>query len=169
MTDDTVYQKLVERAIRYVSFRPRSEKEMRTYLVEKISAWNIVSPESIITKVIDRLRELTYVDDDKFSDWWIDQRTTHRPKGARFIARELQQKGIPKEIYAEKLAIGNEIAKAQAVIAKKAQRLQKLPVLEQKKKIYGLLGSRGFSSETISRIIDEFIKFDYNTDRKLGY
>jgi regulatory protein len=153
--DDESYGKFVEAGIRYVSYRPRSEKEMRTYLLEKASKRKIEKPAELIDKVIDRLRELTYVNDETFVDWWIDQRTSHRPKGSRFIARELQQKGVQRELYEEKLATGNELEKAHSVLSRKASQLQNLPLLERKKKIYSLLGTRGFSGETISRIIDE--------------
>lgn len=162
------YEKLVNAAISFVSFRPRSEKEIRCYLQEKLTKWNVDSGE-ILEKVIDRLRKLTYIDDEKFVDWWIEQRTSHRQKGSRFIAQELIHKGIAREIFEEKLTLGNELEKAHAVVAKKASRLQKLPFIEQKKKIYSLLGNRGFSGSTISRVIDEIATLGYNIERKLRY
>lgn len=163
LSDDDVYRHLIELAIRYVSFRPRSEKEIRIYLQEKIVKLDTESP-LVLEKVIERLRELAYVDDEKFADWWIDQRTAHRQKGALFIAHELAQKGVQREIYEEKLASGNELEKARAIIAKKATQLEQLPFMVQKKKIYSMLGTRGFSGEIIGRVIDEIAKFGYNAE-----
>jgi len=46
---------------------------------------------------------------------------------------------------------------AKAVARTKLNVLQHLPKLEQQKKLSGLLGRRGFSSETIARVVDEVL------------
>lgn len=146
---DDLYAKLLESSIRFVSFRPRSEKEMKDFLLKKLHKRE-GSDESISQRVIDRLRELGYIDDAKFAAWWIDQRTSHKPKGTRLITRELKEKGISWEGNT-----GDEMVLAKRAIEKKLPLWQKLPKLEQKKKIYGFLGRRGFDGETIHRVIDE--------------
>ncbi len=148
---------LVEAGLRFVSFRPRSEKEIRAYLIKKLSRFSVIPAEAgiqfpILDRVITRLRELDYVNDEKFAAWWVDQRQSHKPKGSRLLSQELKAKGITAEIKQS-----DEFGLARQALAKKVARWQSLPKLEQKKKIYGFLGRRGFDGEVIGRVIDEVV------------
>jgi len=145
---DEMYAKLLESSIRFVSFRPRSEKEFKDFLLKKLQKRKIPNG-SIIDRVIFRLRELGYIDDAKFASWWVEQRESHKPKGARLIAWELKAKGISLETDTR-----DEVSSARRAIAKKIPLWGKLPLLDRKKKIYGFLGRRGFDSEVIRRVID---------------
>lgn len=149
---DEMYAKLLESSIRFVSFRPRSEKEFKYFLLKKLQKRKI-SDDSIIDRVIFRLRELGYIDDEKFTLWWVEQRNSHKPKGGRLIEQELKAKGIEvKDFHLDEFDL------ARRAVAKKLLLWQKLPGLQQKKKIYGFLGRRGFDGETIHRVIDEIVE-----------
>ncbi len=149
---DELYQKLLDASLHFISFRPRSEKEVRSFLLKKIHKYK-AKDEDLLDHVMIRLRELGYIDDEKFTLWWIDQRNSHKPKAARLIAHELKTKGIEvKDFHLD------EVDLARRAVAKKLLLWQKLPGLQQKKKIYGFLGRRGFDSETIHRIIDEIVE-----------
>lgn len=155
--DNPYYEKLVNAAIRFVSFRPRSEKELRDFLSKKLTKWK-VSGEVLVSKVIARMGELGYVDDEAFARWWVDQRTTFTPKGNRVIKLELKAKGVSEGVIASVLAPrGSEslLKAARDAVARKMPLWSKLPVLERKKKLYGYLGRRGFDGETIGKLIDE--------------
>ena len=102
--------------------------------------------------------ELGYIDDAKFIDWWVEQRTVHQPKGERVIKRELLAKGITRDELEVNFPKISEKESAQKAIKKKLVLWQKLPVLERKKKVYNFLGRRGFSGETIEGVIDEVVK-----------
>jgi len=110
------------------------------------------------------MRELGYVDDRKFALWWRDQRIDFRPKGKRVIAIELARKGIRRDIIEDMLLEKgvkqpfNEFEGAQKAIKKKRLIWARLPRIEQKKKTYTFLAQRGFSYETIEKIIDELVK-----------
>src|SRR5260221_1827517 len=82
----------VARSLRFLQIRRRSEKEIVEYLTKK------KVPEKTIADVLQFLKEKKYVNDTEFARWWIDQRTRVKPKGKRFIAIELQQKGVSKDI-----------------------------------------------------------------------
>lgn len=148
-SDQDLYAKLLESSICFVSFRPRSEKEFKYFLLKKLQRRKI-SDVRIIDRVLTRLRELGYIDDAKFTSWWIEQRESHKPKGVRLIAWELKAKGISLETDTQ-----DEVASARRAVAKKLPLWEKLPSLERKKKIYGFLGRRGFDTETIRHVIDE--------------
>ncbi|MEK9143776.1 MAG: regulatory protein RecX [Patescibacteria group bacterium] len=151
---DDLYAKLLQSSIRFVSFRPRSEKEFKYFLLKKLARFSVIPAQagiqlSVIDRVILRLRDLGYADDAKFVSWWINQRQSHKPKGMRLIAQELKDKGI--EVRDLKL---DEDVLARQVVAKKLPLWEKLPPFERKKKIYGFLGRRGFDADTIHRVID---------------
>lgn len=134
------YEKLVNAALHFVSFRPRSEKELRDFLYKKHTSDDI-------EKVIERMRELGYVDDKKFAAWWAQQRSTFRPRGKRVILLELKSKGVTEDIEVDEIAM-----------AKKA--LRKKQRLDDKNEIYKFLMQRGFSSNTIRRVIDDLVQKD---------
>lgn len=155
--DNPYYERLVNAALRFISYRPRSEKELRDFLTKKLTMWKVTG-NVLIDKVVARMGELGYVDDEKFAAWWVDQRTAFRPKGNRLISMELKAKGVADGVISSVLASrGSEslLAAARQAIAKKMPLWAKLPVLERKKKLYDYLGRRGFDVGTIGRIIDE--------------
>lgn len=159
--DNPYYEKLVNAALRYISFRPRSQKELTDFLARKLTRWN-VSGNLLITRVTDRMRELGYVNDEAFAAWWIGQRSDFRQKGQRFIAHELSQKGVSKAVIDRAFsqlhaggAVFDEEESARNALKKKLARWAKLPSIEQKKKMYAFLAGRGFSAEIARRIIDE--------------
>lgn len=150
------YEKLLGAGYRYVSFRPRSEKEITDFLQKKLHTWHTTAP-TVFAKVIDRLRELGYMDDRKFIAWWVEQRNVHRPKGKRVIIQELQQKGIHKSVIEEVLTESpdgsDQTELAKQAVSKKLDLWQKLPKLDKKRKIYDYLTRRGFSFDTIRDVI----------------
>ena len=152
--DNPYYEKLVNAAIRFVSYRPRSQKELTDFLDTKLTRWK-VSGAGLIAKVIGRMEELGYLDDVKFSEWWVDQRTAFKPKGNRYIQMELRGKGVPDAVIASVLASRGSVSllvAARQAIAKKMPLWAKLPSMERKKKIYEYLARRGFDTSTISKL-----------------
>jgi len=152
--DNPYYERLVNAAIRFVSYRPRSQKELTNFLDKKLTRWKQPGA-GLIAKVIGRMEELGYVDDAKFAAWWVEQRTTFKPKGNRYIQMELRAKGVPEAVIASVLASRGSVSlldAARQAVAKKMPIWAKLPLLERKKKLYDYLGRRGFDSDTISQV-----------------
>ncbi len=152
--DNPYYELLINAAIRYVSFRPRSKKELSDFLNKKLTRWK-VSGAGLLVKVIARMEELGYADDQKFAEWWVSQRTEFKPKGNRYIQMELRGKGVPDDVIVSALALRGSVsllAAAKQAVAKKLHVWAKLPVLERRKKIYEYLARRGFDSNTISKV-----------------
>lgn len=165
--DNPYYDKLLAAALRFVSYRPRSEREFTDFLHKKLARWKVAG-DLLIEKVKARMDELGYMDDEKFARWWISQRMTFRPKGMRLIALELQKKGISRDIIktaARDLIQSDQLDEYEAArksIRKKTVLWVKLPKIEQKKKLYTFLAQRGFSASVIGRIIDERGEKEYN-------
>lgn len=153
--DTTLYERLMRTSLRFVSYRPRSEKELRDFIHKKLSLWKTYASPGMAEKIIGRTRELGYVDDEKFAAWWIDQRRTFKLKGNRLIARELQAKGVGEDIVERLLsAITSEKELATRAIQKKLSLWSAVPAMEKKQKIYRYLAGRGFDQEAISSVID---------------
>lgn len=143
-----VYERLMGAALAFVSFRPRSEKEIRDYLAKKLHKTHTSAP-LVLEKVLVRLRELGYADDAKFAAWWVTQRTGRKPKGKKLIERELASKGIQWQVSV------NEKELARQAVEKKLAAWKALSHYEQKKKISDFLYRRGFDWDAIGSIVDE--------------
>ncbi len=151
--------KLVEKALRFLSFRPRSEREVRDHIRKKfrISDFGFrISVDQVIDNVIDRLKHLGYLNDLEFARWWIEQRQTHRPRGARLIRSELFQKGIAQEIIEQVLSEDeeSEVEQALKTAQKKLRSYQKLDPREFKQKMGQYLARSGFDWEVIKETLD---------------
>jgi len=114
---------------------------------------------NIIDIVLDRLKNLGYIDDEKFAKWWVDQRQTHSPRGARLIRSELYQKGIAQEII-DKILSDDEEGEVERALktAKKKLRSYDLKSRESRQKMGQYLARRGFDweviKETLTRLVD---------------
>ncbi len=156
--DDEILQKLIAHTISYVSFRLRSAKEIHEYLSKRIKG-----DEKYIHLAESRLKELRYIDDEMFAKRFIESRNRSRPKGKKLIQLELRRKGISQDIIDSVNNDGQvDIELARGIAQKKYPLWKKLSVLEQKKKLFGLLQRRGFGSTVIFRVIDEVTGFKYN-------
>ena len=144
--DNPYYEKLVNAAIRFVSFRPRSEKELRDFLNKKLTKWE-VSGAGLLHKVIARMGELGYMDDTKFAEWWVEQRTAFRPKGNFAISLELKAKGVPEAVIASALASRGSKSLVEAVRRAIGRKRFKSP-----RQFYEYLARRGFDADTIKRV-----------------
>lgn len=159
MKDDGLYEKLMRASLRFISYRPRSEKEVRDFLHKKLTLWKTYAGPGMVEKIVERMRSLGYVDDEKFAAWWVDQRRTFKLKGKQFIDRELQGKGVSKNIIEQVLAgTSLELELAKQAIQKKLSLWSVLSPMDEKQKIYRYLASRGFDQEAIAGVIDEVLK-----------
>lgn len=139
-----------EQALNFLSYRPRSETEIRRYLQKK------ELPEAQMAGVVERLKRAGLVDDKGFAELWVENRTTFKPKAKRALQAELKAKGVGGKEIAAALAGVDEAAAARQLAVARAPRLlrQKLTRLEFKKKLSEYLARRGFDYETISEAVE---------------
>lgn len=154
--------KLLDLATNFLSFRPRSEKEVRDYLIKKISTrenikFSQARESPLVDQVISKLKKYKYLNDLEFAKWLVASRTTSRPKGHTLIKLELRKKGISQEII-DLIPTVDQTVLAKIAVEKKIPRWQNLPVLEFKKKFYQYLASRGFDFDTIGKTFAFFSK-----------
>lgn len=138
-------------SIRFVSYRPRSKKEIRDFLAGKLKRGHITAP-LVVEQILKRLTDLGYIDDVKFTEWWVSQRTAFKPKGKRALELELHKKGIDQPDI-----IIDERPMALSAAAKKIKSVGRLPREAQKRKLADHLMRRGFSSEVVWSVVDDII------------
>lgn len=149
------FEQYFNAALRFLSFRPRSEKEVIDNLRKKK-----VDPQ-VTEKIITKLKEKNFLNDSDFARWWIESRTRFKQRSLRVIKMELKQKGISKDtieqILNSQLSIFNEKEQIQKLIQKKIARFRGLSKHDLYQKLGGFLARRGFDYETIKKSIDEEI------------
>jgi regulatory protein len=151
------FGKYLDKTYHFLSFRPRSEKEVRDNLAKK------KAPQEIIDRVLTQLKDHKFVNDEEFARWFIEQRLRFRPKSLNLIKLELKQKGISKDVIDE-LAIRNnefgaetDIESAKKLVEKKIDKYRDLDKQEIYHKLGAYLARRGFNWDTIKKSIDEFL------------
>jgi regulatory protein len=143
--------KAINQAIRLLSYRPRSRREIQIRLERKDF------PSEAIESALEHLVEQGYVDDQEFAQYWIENRAENRPRGKRLIASELRQKGVPKEVVDEaiKEADIDELDDALKIARKRSEQLSGLDHVVWQRRMTGFLQRRGFAWETIRTVLDE--------------
>jgi len=136
-----------EKALNYLSYRPRSEAELQSHLLKSDFA------EATVADVLDRLREVGLVDDDAFARYWVENRARFRPRGKRMLVQELRQKDIASSVIETTLTQYDEVAAAQQVAAEQARRLAHLPPDLFRRRLWDRLMRRGFSPDIIQEVL----------------
>jgi regulatory protein len=150
-------QKTYDRAVRFLSYRPRSTAEVRRHLADA------EADETTIEAVLDKLAAQGYLNDAEFARYWVENREQFRPKGPRALRQELRQHGLAGEAIEAALAEVNPAEGAYAVARQRAMRIADLAITEPavfRRKLSDFLARRGFDYEiirdVIGRLADEF-------------
>ena len=143
---DDSNEKAFQSALHFLSFRNRSEYEIRRNLIGK----GFVEEE--ISEVIEDLKKRGYLDEEKFAREWVESRSTSKPRGRRLLVYELQQKKVNPEKIAQALQIlPDEITLALNAARKIIHRYEDMEIDIFNKKVTGFLIRRGFDFEIIRK------------------
>lgn len=143
-------QQAVDRALNYLSFRPRSRAEVRRYLRRK------ETPVELVETVLERLDALELVDDQAFATFWIEAREQANPKGAQALKSELRMKGVTREVVDALVDDEQDGERALRAGRKKALSLMRQPEIDYaifSARLGSFLQRRGFSYEVASRTV----------------
>lgn len=156
LEDESQFGKLYARALEYCLMRPHSAKEVRDYLYRKTLAKRTKSGElrpgasqATTERVFRRLEEKGYLDDERFAQWWIENRNQKKGTSLRKLAAELGAKGVSKGIIDKHLAqsVRSDEDELQKVIAKKRSRYS------DPQKFMQYLARQGFSYDAIKEAL----------------
>src|SRR5215207_7459541 len=95
----TPYDKTMARALKLISVKPRTVEELRGRLLEK--EW---AEAEVVGRVLARLAELGYLDDEQFAAQYAASRLAAKPLGRSRLRRDLQRKQVPAEVADRALA-----------------------------------------------------------------
>ena len=151
-------ERLYDKAIKFLSFRPRSEKEIRDKLLQKLRLTDKADEEKknfdrSIEAVIKKLQKIDQINDQEFARWWLQQRTQFKKTSPRVIKLELFKKGIKKETIDE-LFSETSLELATAAARKKLRNYQKYEPKIFREKMGRYLASKGFDWEVIKKAVD---------------
>lgn len=133
-------------ALNLLSFRPRSEAELRGRLNNRFTT-------DIVNQVISTLIRQNMVNDYKFAELWRNNRLSFAPRSATRIKQELVQKGVASEIAASVIKDVDDSQTAYCAALKLAQKshLSNPDILHRK--IQSYLKRRGYTNPVIHSAI----------------
>lgn len=141
-----------ERALKFLSYRDRSEKEV----IDKLKA--IGYKEDVINWVLAELKRLKLIDDTRFAISFARTKMIYKPMGEYLLRRELFNKGINEKDINEAIAIvyqeKDPVALASEIALKQVKKYQNLDVIKAKRRVSDFLLRRGFNWDVISDIIE---------------
>jgi regulatory protein len=138
----------LEAAQRLLTYRPRSERELR----QRLRRRGFDAP--VVAETLAKLREHGYVDDEAFAKYWSESRDRFSPRSGRLVQVELRRQGIAAETAEEATA---ELDDEDAAYRAAGRRLRSLRGLEYavfRERLGGFLTRRGFSYSVARRTID---------------
>lgn len=143
------FQKIYDSLLKYCTLRPRSKKEVNFWIRRK------KVHESLTDDLIRKLKRLKLIDDESFARWWIEQRTSFKPRGKRALKFELRQKGIGTITIDKVLSEANlnEEKLARGLIARKSYLFSKYSGREARQKKSQYLARKGFDWEIIEKAL----------------
>lgn len=156
-------ERLYDKAIKFLSYRPRSEKEIRDNLLQKL--WKTdkgeeekKSFELSVGEVIEKLKKLRLVSDLEFAKWWFEQRVNFKKTSPRTIKSELFKKGIDREIIDEVVESTevDPVSLALSAAKKKLVSYQKFEPKIFREKMGRYLASKGFDWEVVKKVVDTY-------------
>lgn len=166
INEENFRESIYDSALRYISVRIRSKKEVKEYLLKKKYELNDIN-EAII-----KLEKNNLIDDNYFCKCFVKDKINLSCCGIDRIKNDLLKYGIEEELIESELNnidINIFIEKLGNVISKEIKLNNKLPINKLKNKIINKCLNLGFRLEDINQIINTLnldscsdINSDYN-------
>lgn len=128
--------------LNYLSFRPRTEFEVRARL-KKYDVTEVAN----VDRIINKLKANNYLSDLDFAKWFVGSRMGNRPRSKQHLSAELRAKGVDSAVINQVLSTIDETGPLEALIPKKS-------TLSRDKLIQFLL-RRGFNYALVQAKLDE--------------
>lgn len=151
---DDVRWRAREAALRLLSYRPRTESELRLRLLRK------QVPAHVADACLTELRERGLLDDSSFAEVFARDRVRFNPRGSRRVVQELRGRGVDAEtagaavegIMREEELDDLELARAAA--KRWRPRAGEEPE-RARRRLTGFLARRGFAADTVRQVVEE--------------
>jgi len=148
-------------AVHYLSYRPRSEPELRERLHRR--GFDGDSVETVIT----RLKKQGLVDDIAFAQFWRDNREAFSPRSQWLTKLELRRKGVANDIIDQVVDTIDDEDSAYRAALRKARSLPRSDEPSFRRRLGEHLRRRGFSYGVINHIVEQIWREKGSIDSKL--
>jgi len=148
ITRSDYFHRCLNVAARYLSYRPRSEFELRERLHQR--GFNGNSIEAVLTK----LKEQGLVDDVAFAQFWRDNRESFSPRSQWLTKLELRRKGVASDIIDQVVDTVDDDDSAYRAAQSKARNLPLSDYQLFQRRLGGYLKRRGFGYRVISHTVE---------------
>jgi len=146
------YDKALRKAMNRLGRRAMSRRDLDRKLRD------LAFDAAIRERALDRLTELGYLDDEAFGRTLIRQTQRAKPAGPRLLRQKLMTKGLDRtlidQLLGETADATDDLEQALTLARKRLAQLQRHDPATRLRRVYGLLGRRGFDGETIQRAME---------------
>lgn len=149
-------------AFRFLGYAARTRSEIEQRLLKD------EFPPSIVAQMLGELEGMGYLDDADFARHWVEDRADRKRYGRTRLAAELNRKGIDRVTASEALDAIEEEDEVRRAAQAAATRwtpeslklLDTVTLMKEKNRISGFLMRRGFSWQTIKKVLDVMMEND---------
>lgn len=144
-----------DRAVNLLTFKPRSEEELRTRLLEKI--W---TNAEIVEEVIEKLKKYGYIDDEDYAKGFAVSKLKQKPVGRYRLRQDLKRKKLDEDAIENALDEAfEEIPEEELIeqaIAKRIRVRGEPESFADRKKLFDHLVRLGFGYDLIRDRLERF-------------
>jgi len=158
-----VYQKIFAKVLNFLSYKPRTQKEIELKLNFYLRKEKIPQQEkdSLSEKILLQLEQDGYLDDSRVADMFVQSFTgSNKARSIKNLKNSMIKKGFSRydvEIATGGLPTDLELDGALRVAKKKLLHIKEASKPVKKAKISNFLYAKGYSSSTIKAVVDTLL------------
>ncbi len=145
-------------ACQYLAYKDRTREEIANYLAKK------ELPEPVISRTLDELTALDYLNDARFAANWARLRINNKKFGKIRVLRELIDKGLDPQLAEktlDKIYLDvDESVLAKSSAKKKLAQIKTADTNQKRRTVAQFLQRQGFASDIIEQTLDRLIPID---------
>ena len=144
---NNTFHKCLDAAYHYLSYRPRSEAEVKQRLYQR--GFDV----EVVKETVTRLKEQDLIDDFAFAQFWKENRLSFKPKSKKLIIKELNDRKVNREIIEQVTKDIDDMDNACKLGHGRMHILIHLDYPEFYRRLSNYLSYRGFNYEVIKRTV----------------
>ena len=145
-TSDAQFNRARTAALNFLSYRARSEAEVRRRLESSHDG-------GVVHRVIEWLKGQRYLNDAEFAGEWRHHREARHPRGEVLIRQELSKMGVDREVVEAALEGFDAAENAYRAGQKPAARLKDAGYARFRQRLWAYLNRRGFEADVIGKTV----------------
>lgn len=155
--DQDLYQKLVDYSFRLLAKKRYTSSEMEKKFIQFL-AKRQQEDSDLVQKVMERLFELKYLDDQHYLDAYISDRLKFKPRGKFMIIKELSKKGLERKMVEEYFRKNevDEVEVAIELLKNRERRWEGETAFKKQEKAARYLASKGFQSDIVYKTVNRW-------------